>query len=334
MNYFELPHVIVVFHPGSGGNFIANILNSLINNTLDNLLISNSGDSSFINSNPMLSFGRHSFEDHRFETREKKIQYYLNSINNSNINQRVALLTHNYSNIEIYRQYYPNSKIVYISLESIEEKIISILFQIEKTKFDKLWQHNWEVNTFNQVKARWNHYWYDQLLPILKEKDSVINFINDKYNLENKSILFYFALRYYIQKLNLEPIFKGIADQDYINHHFKYTKVDDKIVGVVDKPIESFIDSNCIKLSFDVIYKGNTKELLNIMSNLLGSEFNKQQTDFISNQVEQFAIKQNQDIVKNPLLFCAELEKSYIEFLGNHGYISKNFTSFIVYDNN
>ena len=161
MNYFEIPHVIVVFHPGSGGNFIANILNSLINNTLDNLLISNSGDSSFINSNPMLSFGRHSFEDHRFETREKKIQYYLNSINNSNINQRVALLTHNYSNIEIYRQYYPNSKIVYISLESIEEKIISILFQIEKTKFDKLWQHNWEVNTFNQVKARWNQYWYD-----------------------------------------------------------------------------------------------------------------------------------------------------------------------------
>jgi len=330
MNYFKLSHVIVVFHPGSGGNFIANILNSLINNTLDNLLISNSGDSSFINSNPMLSFGRHSFEDHRFETREKKIQYYLNSINNSNINQRVALLTHNYSNIEIYRQYYPNSKIVYISLESIEEKIISILFQIEKTKFDKLWQHNWEVNTFNQVKARWNQYWYDHLLPILKEKESVIDFIKNKQKTENKSILFYLALNYYVQKLNLKPIFKGVSDEDYVNYHFKYTTVDDKIVRIVDKPIESFIDSNCIKLPFDIIYKGNVKELLKIMSNLLGSEFDKQQTDFIRTQVEQFAIKQNQDIVKNPFLFCEELEKSFIEFLGNYGYISKNFISFIV----
>lgn len=330
MNFFELPHIIIVFHPGSAGNFIANLLNSLINDNLDNLLISNSGDSSFIDSDPMLSFGRHSFEDHRFENKQRKIQYYLDYINNLNVNQQTVLLTHNYSNIELYRKYYPNSKIVYISLKSIEEKIISILFQIEKTKFDKLWRHNWEIDTFKQITAKLNQHWYDQLLPILKDREAVINFIKNKYSEENRLILFYLSLQYYVQKLNLSPIFKGISDQDYINCHFSYSTIDNQIVRAVDKSIESFLDLDCIELPFDVIYKGKTQELIRILTSLFNPEFNQKQIEFIKTQARQYFLKQNESIVNDPFLFCNTLEENFKVFSSNNNYIFNNFTSFVV----
>ena len=84
---FELPHIFIVFQPGTSGNFVAGLLNNLINKNSSDVHISTNGSSHTtiarkIAGTDYMSFGTVYEDQLNFSSPNQRLNYYLENIKN------------------------------------------------------------------------------------------------------------------------------------------------------------------------------------------------------------------------------------------------------------
>ena len=135
------PHIFVVFHPGSGGNFISTILKKIELGNLNDAATttSNGAAHNFVDLKVQgldyMALGTHGIENDDFETPSDHVAYYHAKLK-QHINQlyhgRQVIWSHDYRNIPLYRIVFPNAKILVITTDSLKEKLVSAMFNTYK----------------------------------------------------------------------------------------------------------------------------------------------------------------------------------------------------------
>ena len=143
-NFYNQPHIFVIFRPGAGGNFISGLLDNLVQQNFNTLQISNSGHAHYTDiverkrvGEDYLSFGSGlHFAEPEFLTLEEKIQFYKNGIDNSDyLNQPYVTWTHSFENIPIYRSLFPNGQILSINEDTLKERLVGLIMHVNKNHF-------------------------------------------------------------------------------------------------------------------------------------------------------------------------------------------------------
>lgn len=143
--FYQQPHVFVVFRPGSAGNLISTIVYNLINNSTTELKMSSSGDA---HENNIVKRKRNNADhfslgsgildtDIKFLSVEEKLTYYKHLIDLHPYESRPYVTwTHDFTNIDLYRVLFPNCKIIEITNDSVYETQVGLLFHVNKNIFD------------------------------------------------------------------------------------------------------------------------------------------------------------------------------------------------------
>lgn len=138
---FSEPHIFVVFHPGSGGNFISTILKKIDSGNLNDTATTTSNGAAHnfvdlkVQGTDYMALGSHGIENDDFETPGDHVAYYHNKLKqhiNQLYNGRQVIWSHDYRNIPLYRIIFPNSKILVITTDSLKEKLVSAMFNTYK----------------------------------------------------------------------------------------------------------------------------------------------------------------------------------------------------------
>ena len=82
MSIFDLEHIFIVFHPGAGGNFIASLLENIVNDNHNPIKIGSAGTAHSANTRKIdgvdyLSFGTEIHEQAEFENQQSRINFYI-----------------------------------------------------------------------------------------------------------------------------------------------------------------------------------------------------------------------------------------------------------------
>ena len=80
MQIFDLEHIFIVFHPGAAGNFIASLLENIINDNYNPIKIGSAGTAHSANTRKIdgvdyLSFGTEIYEQAEFENQQSRINF-------------------------------------------------------------------------------------------------------------------------------------------------------------------------------------------------------------------------------------------------------------------
>ncbi len=311
--FSSLSHIIIVFHPGSSGNFLSELFGKILSNNLTNISISKVGSSHNVDVIPQITFGVHTREHLRFENEDRRIEYYLKFIKNYPIHRRHVIITHDFTNIPIYRKYYPNAKILTITLNSPVEKFIATFFQIEKTIMDPNFKPIFPKKMWESMVNYWIEKYYQYLT---KEIGYTLSkkIIENRYDDVYKNLILYTSMNIMIDIYNLQPLFNNDNDQDFINFVQDYKRDKDSIIKSIGDHYSKFVDENCIAVPFNIIVNCESEEMIKIIEFVLEIELSENQKKFVTENMYSFAKKQNQAIIKDPIEFYNTIKKEAIDY--------------------
>lgn len=142
--FYDQAHIFVIFRPGAAGNFISNLLDNLLNNKSSSIELSSTGHAHY---NSIVEHKRLGIDylslgsglpgnDSSFFNEEDKIKFYKEKISAGHYeNKRYITWTHNFSNIPLYKSIFPNCKILIINDDTLKERLISMVMNINKNLF-------------------------------------------------------------------------------------------------------------------------------------------------------------------------------------------------------
>lgn len=297
MTIFDESHKFVVFAPGSGGNFVAGILDKIKLGTLSDLSISSSGSSHVVKNgkkdgNDSISFGSNPEENSSFMSIADKESYYLNRIlTEYNVPFEIITWSHDFSNLPLYKKYFPNCRTITITCYSPEDKLTSIMMHVNKVILsdetdipilDSVWQH---------LKSRLKTHIGSKIKSLI-EVDIDIDYIFENRCGEYRDLVFYLScvilMRYggLNDALNLvnEPTIDLIPTQN-INIRDLVIKHSDVILPY------SYLSTNNVAL------------LHNAVSTVFERNLTQSETDYINSTFNMYRSKQNIEMLSYPLQY-------------------------------
>ena len=314
-DFFELPHIFIVFNPGSGGNFLAGIFNRLLNSNLQDIHIAKDGSSHTHVSNKIigtdfLSFGT-LFEEHeQFQSEEDRESFYLTNIKKyyTDITHPEVVWTHDFTNIPLYRKHFKNAKIFVITNDSVHEQMISVIMNISKTLLGNdaaipLSKDIWEFSL---------NRWCDACMPELCKLvsiDRAKEILADRVNPDNKSILEYVTIRilfrYYRLWGGIDPSFTLPS----VFNNVLYPSKDSDIPYNVGPKLDSYIDDQCVVLPYRYLANADIHLLIKKITELFNRSLTNSEEDFIKTSFTKYRGAQNQTLLSDPVKYYTDLKK-------------------------
>lgn len=307
MTPFDLPHIFVVFHPGAGGNFLSGLLFQILNNSLTELPVSQVGSSHLLAKDKAigieyLSFGTDITEQRRFTNQGERLEYYINGIMNSNIMSPQVTYTHDFTNIPLYEKYFPNSKILVITQQSIREKLVVTFFQVTKT----ILARNPDVPLGDAEWAKRMDMWETSVRNILKKlsvsEKHIEQIMGDRFNPEWYDILSYLTMLMFLDRYALVGAIRDGTGDDCVNYISEVsTSLYEKTGKPYTKgrPYSDFISDACMLLPFSYVLENDADTLVNTVVKLCGS-IDTQKEDYIRSSFDAYRKKQNASILQDP----------------------------------
>ena len=321
---FNLRHYFIVFHPGAGGNFLAGLVDKIMSNELSNLDISSTGSAHTLLNNKSnrvdLSCGTFIRPSSLLKNKSAKISHFQQQFSQLDIKTPTVSWTHDFTNIPIYRQLFPNAKILVVTQESLVEKLTITILQQLKNRLDP--------NNVNSVIPKdilniwldqWKEYTENKIIKLFGNKELAKAIVEDRFNPNYRDIVTYITLarmfEYYkllgntsdvVNYVVLPTVGHEIGQQDYF-----------KVIA----PYSDFIDTECVVLPYDVIRLNDVDQLVEIFVKLFGQlEVDKQ--EFIKYNLSNYHAKQNQQVLYNPIQYINDLKNKMIfkyEIFNNTG---------------
>jgi hypothetical protein len=327
---FELEHVFVVFPPGGGGNFIAGLIAKLISNDFSNLNFSNSGNS-HKNSilTPMAGDPFHCgllYGLPKFNTVEEKISFYKKTIEEKYQEEYTIPMvgwTHDFTNIEVYRNIFPNCKILVVTQETNKEKLAVLIQQELKNRLDPAGLVFVDDTRYLKIWKTISYFFLNSILGN-KYNNVIQEMLDNKFDPRYNSLVAYITINNMIQFFKFEFEQNITNKQNYINYldynlyyrlhnpEFDFTKPN-QITFVIGPPYTDCIGNNCEILPYSCIMEKNTNLFVNKLESLFNSPFNKTQRQFLTSNFDLYFDKQIPELMQDPLLFFKTLEKKAME---------------------
>lgn len=297
--FYQQPHIFLVFKAGSAGNLISSMLDYLNNASIKEITISITGNA---HNNEIVKRKRSGTDyislgsgisdtEIKFFTAEEKLAYYKEKIDNFPYeNRRYVTWTHDFNNVDLYKILFPNSKTVEITTDSIHEKIIGIIFHVNKNIFDP-WGNS-----------------------PLKEPDQILTEIIKKKIIQKSFRLLYKDKKYQEgwPDLDLHLVYSYYQKILGINETVmsqNLTLLEEKIIDSFGKPASSTAD---YKIKLIDILKGegkNISNIVNVFSNVLNRTLDDLEIGYVNTTVQNYISSQNFDIINDPFSYLNEVRK-------------------------
>lgn len=310
MSIFELPHIFVVFHPGASGNFIASLLEKLINNDTDIINTNSSGAahtliSRKIQGTDYLSFGTEVDEHSNFQIESERIEFYLNKIKTeyNEVTTPQVVWSHDFTNIPLYKQFFPNAKILTITQESETEKVAVVLLHVIKNILDPNTVNPVTEKRMAEILMLWNFAVKSELTRLLgKEKAELVNADSTSY----RYVSFMKMLSYY--QVNISDDL-SVSKFDCINtvlYPNKQLMMQGKAPYTIGKTYSEYT-TDCIKLPFKYLIDNDVELLTTTLSNIVPIDDDKKK--IIMTNYEKYRNSQNQQIISDPIRYYITLKQ-------------------------
>jgi hypothetical protein len=278
----------------------------MVNNT-KSADISSTGSAHRVHSNrTSLSFGTWPGEDLRFDTEEKREQYYIENIlkEYKDVTEPTLTWSHNYTNIPLYRKNFKNSKILVITHSNIEERVTCMIMNITKTLMDKNANIPLKDITWEKMLLGWQRFCSMELCHIIGRKMDVSDLFKDRYDSKYYDLLLFATLRSMAKHFGVLKFFDVSAGPEY--------NVFDKVLYLVKHPtmlycigqdIEEFTDQSDVRLPYSYLVNNDEQLLIDALSKILSRDLSATERSFVSSEFLKYRAAQDQKILTDPKQF-------------------------------
>lgn len=322
---FELPHIFIVFQPGTGGNFIAGLLSKLIRNDNSELHISANGSSHTtidkkVSGTDYMSFGTICEDQLYFASQEKRLTYYLEKIEELDgvITTPQVIWSHDFTNIPLYKNFFPNSKILVVTQNSNIEKLVAVCMNVTKNLMDpnhtapfppKQWENiNKHLDFLLELGVR--KLVGEQSKEIVKNKFDDANHNIVKF-VRIRQILGYYGLLHLVDK-NFPPT-RDVANTVLFRLSFdEFIKNMNAVPYKIGLPYESYINNECVQLPYSYLIEGRANLLIDAIKSLVDRLTDVEQTA-IAVQFNKYRDMQDQTMLTDPYKYYQDLESALNE---------------------
>lgn len=323
MNVFELPHYFVVFHPGTGGNFISGLVRNIVDKTSNSLDISKVGSSHTtvlekINKKDYLACGTFFYENNHFSSYDEKINFHKKRIQQLEITKPQVNWTHDFTNIPLYRTLFPNSKILTITQTSVEEKLISTIFQVHKNFLDDLAISPLDPELIIQRELKWKKWAGNIIIEIIGQSniDLANKIIEDRKNPIYRDLVEYVTIygRMHYYKL-LQYVNNSPFEKDLINTVL-YPVYNDSSKRYVIGNDYTFYTTDCVKMPYSCIIKNEPLAFLKSIQEFAG-ELNNIEKTYVLENFNRYYNSQNKQVLADPTSYFLELKVKAFNSVAN-----------------
>lgn len=310
INFFDLPHIFIVFPPGAGGNFIAGLFDNIVSNRLGNIHISKEGASHSVIGGSSITFGTSYDEHNRFTSQEQREQYYIHRIKEDykNIDTPVVAWTHDFTNISLYKKYFKNSKVFVIKQDTDLERASCIFMNV--TKMLVLDSSNWPLHeeTRKQTHLQLTIKIYGDLNRTLRPeyKEEIIK---NRYDEKYKDLLTFTISKCVLRYFGLLSLFETLDQPEYnVYDQVLYpNKKIDQVWYSVGEDIQKYVNEADAVLPYYYLKTRDFNLLATKIGTALGRELENKELDFLKNSFDKYVQAQNYEILENPVSFYQKL---------------------------
>lgn len=302
INFYQQPHIFVVFRPGAAGNFISNLIDNILNQNFNSLKISNSGHVHYNSiverkraDKDYLSFGAGlSGTDPNFFTEEERIKYYKDGIDGGDyLNQTYVTWTHAFYNIPIYRSLFPNSKILVINDDSLKERLISMVMHVNKNHFSRDDQSPFPFRNRIKPKIFKAMAVKDMFSKSYPGKKYVKGYADLDLSMMYKTFLKIQGLEKYLDQ-NLETIVPYHDD----NTNTLLTIAERKAEFSVGRQHAAQSD---ISIDFNNILTKSLTPIVGAFETVFSRTLSTTEIEYVKSALNEYVESQNHDLIKNPI---------------------------------
>lgn len=310
MSFFDLPHVFVVFQPGSGGNFVTGLCHKLLNNQLDAIEVASTGSSHTLVGKKslgidFLAFTTTSAQHASFASDSERISYYLEHIKEaySDVTVPMAVWTHDFTNIPVYKKYFKNSKILVISVTSDKERLTAIIMHVLKVILDPkavipLEQREWE-----KLIGAWEIQCKSALEQMMTADQADI-ILSDRFNPEHKDLLTFISIKLFLGYFNVYGLIDPmLEDKTGVFDNVLYAAEDPTLNYSLGPKIGTFIDDACITLPYSYLANNEHIKLIRVFTQILDRELTAEETAFVTDEFVKYRQAQNQLLLADPVVY-------------------------------
>lgn len=329
---FELPHIFVVFPPGAGGNFISGVLTRTISREFTNLALSGTGNA-HSNSTSKLEFSDVMscgliYGTLKFQSFEEKLEYYKKEIQEKHGNDTDVKISwsHDFSNIPLYKQLFPNCKILVVTQDTNREKLTVLIQQELKNRLDP----NGFVFLKNKDTESGFKYWKEGLRHVLISilgQDYIDlateisnNYMDPKYKPMITFVAIIIIISLYDQEYLIDPGKK--MNFDYLNYCTISRFIEDPgltysrnfyTLFTVGPSFKDCLTDDCIVMPYSVLMDKNLKEFISMLEKFVGTTLDSSQLEFVQHNFEEYYTKQSQGLMENPNKFFHQVRMSAMQ---------------------
>ena len=325
---FHAPHICIVFHPGTSGNFVESVVTSLRTTIAPTIDISsdgsahNTGAGRKSSDSDYLSFGTLTDEHLLFNNEQSRVDHYLDKINLllKDSTESQVVWTHDYTNIPIYEKFFPNSKILVITQESKLEQIIAVCMNVIKTVMNPTTKIPFTAAYWAKVVGFLNSGLFDELSNFLENKLSnteVRHIVDHKFDpqylelvqfLHIKRMIRYYGLSYILD--NTESDSHDVSNMVLLLHLGKNIANGPpyEILG----EYKNYVSANCMLLPYSYLINNDCATLTNVVSRLLDATLTNEQIEFIHLHFKKYRDSQNQLLLTDYVEFYKQLGQTAI----------------------
>jgi hypothetical protein len=315
MNFFNLPHVFVVFNPGSGGNFIAGLCHKLINQQLDSIAVANTGSSHTLANKKalgidFLAFTTMSAQHAAFKSDTDRISYYIKNIETeySTVTTPMVAWTHDFTNIPVYKEYFKNSKTLVITTDSDREQFTAIIMHVIKVILDPnavipLVQSEWE-----NLITEWQMH-----CKVALEQRMPSNHANailaDRFNPKYKNLLTFISIKLFLGYFDMSGLLDPISNRKTsVFNNVLYASEDPAEFHRVGPLASTFIDSECEILPYSYLANNDVEMLTRAITSVMNRELTLEESSFIASEFTKYRGAQDQVLLADPMQYFKDLE--------------------------
>ena len=319
---FELPHIFIVFQPGTGGNFIAGLLSKLISNDSSELHISTNGSSHTtidrkVAGTDYMSLGTVFDDQTYFPSQEKRLNYYLEKIEELDgvITTPQVIWSHDFTNIPLYKEFFPNSKILVITQTTDIEKLVAVCMNVVKNWTDPHHIPPFPPKQWEKIRKQTNVALERSLRQVIGERSKEV--VENQFSAANhnivkfirtRNLLWYFGLLHLVDK-------NSIPRRDVTNVVLFRTPFEEFIKDMsgpaykVGLPCESYYTQDCVLLPYRYLIEGRANLLVDAIESVVGTLTDSQRT-YIAVQFNKYRDMQDQTILTNPYKYFSDLKNT------------------------
>ena len=319
---FDLPHIFIVFPLGTGGNFLAGLISKIINSDQSEVHISKNGSSHTtidrkVAGTDYMSFGTVYEDQLTFESPEQRLTYYLENIEKleGEITTPQVIWSHDFTNIPLYKKFFPNSKTLVITQNSDMEKLVAVCMNVLKNWMDPNHVAPFPPKQWEKLNNTLDILLENSLRPIVGErsKEVVANkFADANYDLVKfiriRNLLWFYGLLHLVDKNS--PPTKDVTNMVIFRTPFEeYIKNMSGPAYKIGLPCESYYTPDCVLLPYSYLIEGRANLLVDAIESTVGKLTDSQRT-YIAVQFNKYRDMQDQTILTNPHKYFSDLKNT------------------------